>query len=1058
MRRENAMRLLDNLSLAAKLPIILGTLALAALLTMGYTGYRVAREALLTAGQARVLTVVDSKLMEIDAWYSVVTADLKSMAASPQMGRALRDFSSAWDRLGAGAPAFLNERYVTGNPHPEGERYKLENPSDVSDYSIAHNRYHGGFVSVFEEKDYHDILLVDTKGNVLYSVAKESDIGQNIFTGALRTTELAGTARRVMQAPDADVLFSDFSFYPPTPGESTSFVGAPIRSVDGRVLGALVFQISARQLTALIDRQSGEGLGGLAYLVGKDHRLRTNVGDRQPTALKLRSTAEALKTAFGDDHVVRHEKGLFGTESVLVTGHVSRPGLDLALIYEVPQASLLAPVDALLRRTALGGVLSMTVLGLVVFLVARSLSRPLMRTADAMSVIAAGTYDMTIPDSGRRDEIGTIARALETFRDGLAKSAAIARDAAFKSAAFEGSSAALMIMDRDYRITYVNPSVAALFREHIDEFRKIAPDFDPASVVGSSMDSFHAAPAGVRERLEAPGGLPYRAEIRIGDARFALDINEVEMDRQGRIGFVVEWRDVTVERMNRAVLSAIDKNLATAEFDSEGVLIKANPKMLALLGATEAEIAGRNCCDLLRPDFELVAERDEVWRRLLAGDSVFGRFWARFEDRREGVIDGGFSPVHDHDGGLLKVLLMGSDVTEAQLGLRDAEDRRRRMEVAQNEVVEALRIGLRDLSEGDLTARIDADFSAEYETLRQDFNRAIERLADAMTAVIENAAGIEGEAQDIAQSAEDLTARTEQQAATIEQTAAALDELTLSVQSAASGAAEASRVVSAARASAEDSGAVVEQAVAAMGEIEGSSDRIARIIGVIDDIAFQTNLLALNAGVEAARAGEAGRGFAVVASEVRALAQRSSEAAREIDTLISASSGQVKRGVGLVAETGRALKDIVASVTNIAARVTDIATSAQEQSLALAEINIAVNQIDQVTQQNAALFGQASVASQSLTRGAEALNATMARFRIGERKHGAEMDPRQLKVPTTADRTGEAALQGGTVAGAAYAASGSTGPLRRPGAVGLWGAGAGLARLADPELDDWDEF
>ncbi|MBC7141882.1 MAG: cache domain-containing protein, partial [Rhodobacteraceae bacterium] len=345
---------MDNLSLAAKLPIILGTLALAALLTMGYTGYHVARDALLVAGQARVRTIVDSKLMEIDAWYSVVSGDLKSLASSPQMGRAVRDFSAAWQRIGDDPAAFLKERYLTRNPYARGERHKLENPSDVSDYSIAHNRYHGGFVSVFEEKGYHDILLVDTSGNILYTVAKESDLGQNIFTGPLRTSELARTARRVMQSPDADVLFSDFAFYAPTPGEAASFVGAPVRSVDGRVLGALVFQISAGQLTALIERQSGAGLGGLTYLVGKDHRLRTNVGEDGQTALKLRSTAEALKTAFRDGHVVSYENGLFGVPSLLVTGHLSRPGLDLALVHEVPQAELLAPVVALLRRTALG--------------------------------------------------------------------------------------------------------------------------------------------------------------------------------------------------------------------------------------------------------------------------------------------------------------------------------------------------------------------------------------------------------------------------------------------------------------------------------------------------------------------------------------------------------------------------------------------------------------------------------------------------------------------------------------------------------------------------------
>lgn len=693
-----------------------------------------------------------------------------------------------------------------------------------------------------------------------------------------------------------------------------------------------------------------------------------------------------LKSAFRENHALAREDGLFGAPSVLMTGRIALPGLDLALIYEEPMSSLLAPVALLTERMVLGGVASMAALGLVVFLLARSLARPLERTAAAMSVIAAGDYSVPIRDTARRDEIGTIARALETVRDGLAATAAIARDAAFKSAAFESSSAALMIADRDLRVSYVNPSAIALLERHVEEVRKAKPGFSPDAVVGHSLETLGILPEAVRLRPEDEASLPFCSEVQLGDARFALEINEVAMDGQGRIGIVIEWRDVTVERMNRAVLAAIDRYLATAEFDAQGRLIRTNPKMVALLGAPEGELLGKKHTEVLRGDPDAKDDLDAVWVRLLAGESVFGQFRTGSEAGRESIIDGGLSPVHDGDGRLLKVFLMGSDVTEAQNALRAAEIRRRNMEAAQSRVVEALRVGLSHLSDGDLTARIDSEFAADYETLRMDFNQAAARLADAMGAVIENASTIEVDALEIAQSADDLNGRTERQAATLEQTAAALDELTMSVRSAAAGAAEASSVVGNARASAEASGAIVEEAVRAMGEIECSSERIAKIISVIDDIAFQTNLLALNAGVEAARAGEAGRGFAVVAAEVRALAQRSSEAAREIDTLISASSGQVKRGVGLVAETGRALKDIVASVSSIAARVSEIAISAQEQSAGLAEINVAVNQIDQVTQQNAALFVQAAAAGQSLTRGAEMLNATMARFRIGGAK------------------------------------------------------------------------
>ncbi|KIC35150.1 methyl-accepting chemotaxis protein, partial [Leisingera sp. ANG-M7] len=232
--------------------------------------------------------------------------------------------------------------------------------------------------------------------------------------------------------------------------------------------------------------------------------------------------------------------------------------------------------------------------------------------------------------------------------------------------------------------------------------------------------------------------------------------------------------------------------------------------------------------------------------------------------------------------------------------------------------------------------------------------------------VIAAAASIRNGASEISQASDDLSHRTESQAATLEQTAAALDELTASVKSAAEGARSVEATMEDAKQEARNSGEVVQSAVSAMTEIEESSNKISQIISVIDDIAFQTNLLALNAGVEAARAGEAGRGFAVVASEVRALAQRSSDAAMEIKTLISDSSGQVARGVDLVGKAGDALQSIVSQVTHISQLVSGIAEGAAEQSTGLNEINTGVTQLDQVTQQNAAMVEEATAAGHML--------------------------------------------------------------------------------------------
>jgi len=315
---------------------------------------------------------------------------------------------------------------------------------------------------------------------------------------------------------------------------------------------------------------------------------------------------------------------------------------------------------------------------------------------------------------------------------------------------------------------------------------------------------------------------------------------------------------------------------------------------------------------------------------------------------------------------------------------RAAEAERAATAEQQAKVVEGLATGLERLAAGVLTFRLNTPFAAEYEKLRSDFNGAIEQMQHTIREVAVNAAGVRTASSEISQASDNLSRRTEQQAASLEETAAALDQITATVRKTAEGAGQARDSVGSARADAERSGVVVRDAVSAMSEIESSAQQISQIIGVIDEIAFQTNLLALNAGVEAARAGDAGRGFAVVASEVRALAQRSADAAKEIKALISASSQQVDRGVSLVGETGKVLERIVTQVTQINGVVTEIAASAEEQATGLQQVNTAVNQMDQVTQQNAAMVEEATAASHSLSTEAETLARLISRFELGD--------------------------------------------------------------------------
>jgi methyl-accepting chemotaxis protein len=299
------------------------------------------------------------------------------------------------------------------------------------------------------------------------------------------------------------------------------------------------------------------------------------------------------------------------------------------------------------------------------------------------------------------------------------------------------------------------------------------------------------------------------------------------------------------------------------------------------------------------------------------------------------------------------------------------------------EATSGLAAGLKRLAAGDLSFELTEAFAPDFEALRDDLNGAVTQLGQTLRSVAESTSAIDSGSREISRSADDLSRRTEQQAASLEETAAALDEITVNVSNSSKRADEARAVAIQANASALESGKVVADAVNAMQRIEASSTQISNIIGVIDEIAFQTNLLALNAGVEAARAGEAGRGFAVVAQEVRELAQRSAKAAKEIKGLIGTSTADVEGGVRLVRATGDALRTIEQYIVIINQHMDSIATSAREQSTGLGEVNTAVNQMDQVTQQNAAMVEETNAAGATLASEASNLRQLISGFNLG---------------------------------------------------------------------------
>ena len=476
--------------------------------------------------------------------------------------------------------------------------------------------------------------------------------------------------------------------------------------------------------------------------------------------------------------------------------------------------------------------------------------------------------------------------------------------------------------------------------------------------------------------------LPFKTKIAVGEAYVGLLVDAIHDQDGTLIGYALDWKDQTYQMQNQVVMAAIDGGQGRLEVDLAGTVKSANALCASWFGKTPDELTDMVIKDALSRESDTPGTQSELWHDANQGQGVFDKF--RFKlGETEIIVDGCLAPIPDHKNETKGYLLLGADVTIQHKAAIEAAQKQEVMVQAQHQVVDALQSSLELLSNGDLSKGISIEFSSEYEELRSNFNDAISSLREAMTNVIEATSAIRGDAEEVRSATQDLSKRTESQAATLEETSAALAELTASVQSATEGAARAAEVVTEARKNAESSGDVVRDAVTAMSEIESSSNAISNIINVIDDIAFQTNLLALNAGVEAARAGDAGRGFAVVASEVRGLAQRASEAAREITQLITSSGEQVKRGAGLVQKAGDALNEIVGSVQDISDHVGTIASSAKEQSIGISEINEAVADLDRATQHNAAMVEETTATSASLSGQAEKLWQTTELFKTG---------------------------------------------------------------------------
>ena len=561
----------------------------------------------------------------------------------------------------------------------------------------------------------------------------------------------------------------------------------------------------------------------------------------------------------------------------------------------------------------------------------------------------------------------------------------------------------VMYADRELKIRYMNAqSLATLGR--LEQYLPIRAD----EVVGQSIDIFHKHPAHQRKLLADPANLPHTANIALGPERLRLLVSPIVDAKGAYSGAMVTWEVVTEKlaleaRANDLVakMEAIGRTQAVIEFKLDGTIVDANENFLRTLGYSLDEIRGKHHGMFVDPAEAQSPAYREFWTALNRGEFQSNDYRRIAKGGREVWIRASYNPIPDATGKPCKVVKYAIDITAQVEEKARLDAERAELAAQQAAAIEEASDVLESLAGGDLTRRVEGDHRGDLSAIKERINETIEKLGGIVEQIRVSSEAIAQGAGEISTGNSDLSQRMEEQASSLEETAASMEEMSGAVRQSADNAKQANQLAIQCRDIAEKGGVLVTKTVSSMGEINSSSKKIADIIGVIDEIAFQTNLLALNAAVEAARAGEQGRGFAVVASEVRNRAGRSATAAKEIKALIQDSVQKVQEGSTLVNQSGTTLEEIVASVKRVADIVEEITAAAQEQSSGIEQVNKAVVQLDQITQENAALVEETASSSQSMSEQAQTLRQLVGQFRLDDT---VEHRPVQRNHPEAARR------------------------------------------------------
>jgi len=722
-----------------------------------------------------------------------------------------------------------------------------------------------------------------------------------------------------------------------------------------------------------------------------------------------------------------------------VVGMLSRFGVKTLLVSSViATLILLFAVGVMISMQVDNGIIYtiLAVMGVATAIFGLGLTNyvttPLQYASDKLHQVSQGNYFDWV-ESNRDDEIGRLLQTIKMTQIKLGFDVMDAREVAASSTriktAVDSVTTNVMLADQDYNIIYMNPAVQKMMLEAESDIQQLIPHFNASELIGTNIDVFHKDPSHQRKILDALKDT-IDADLSVGSRCFKIIANPVFDDNGKRIGTAVEWRDRTEElariaaeekqleierqfaRENQRIRTALDNVSSSVMLADPGRnIIYMNKTAQTLFTEAEKDIQKDlpdfDASNLLNANIDGFHKNPEYQMRMIVNLAGPHTAELKIGGRTMKFVA---NPVISDEGERLGTAVEWTDRTlevsieeevegivaaarngelQERIALEDKHGFFKHLSVGINSLLDGLSAVFDDIAEvmsklevGDLTEVISRKYRGRFGEVQGSVNGTIKHLEGTVRQLREMAEHMSTASDEISSGNSNLSSRTEQQAASLEETAASMEQLTSTVRNNADNAQQANQVAATARQSAEKGGAVVSNAVQAMDEINDASNKIAEIIGVIDEIAFQTNLLALNASVEAARAGEQGRGFAVVATEVRNLASRSADAAKEIKTLIQDSQSKVQVGAALVNESGETLSEIVNAVKKVGDIVAEIAASSAEQATGIDQVNQAVTSMDEITQQNAALAEETSAASASMYDKAAEMNQTMNFFEV----------------------------------------------------------------------------